>query len=222
MRIFILQHGLRDANSHYLGEALGWRRAIQQRDLTFELFIHRDATADVIAQSGGVPTFPYKPLMEIRHDPVSDELHGNLLFGEAFRKACAVLTDTVTANDLVITPHATAREIFGVSGWLRTVPAERRPKVAFVFINPNLNWTPKEDGSGATGDFSFTRFAANQLAEVAPRERVLYCADNRLLAKTMSDALNQTCRHSPMTIDYEIGGAGGTGGTEPPAPSAPP
>ena len=203
MHIFILQHGLCDTNSHYLGEAQGWRRAIQQRGLTFELFIHRDATAEIIAQSGGAPTFPYKPLMEIRHDPVSDELHGNLLFAEAFRRACAVLTDKVKADDLVIIPHATAREIYGVSGWLRTLSAERRPKTAFVFINPNLNWAPKEDGSGVSGDFSFIRFAANQMSEVAPKERVIYCADNDRLATTMSDAMNQVCRHSPMTMDYE-------------------
>ncbi|MBL4720906.1 MAG: glycosyltransferase [Alphaproteobacteria bacterium] len=202
MHIFVLQHGLRDYRSHYFVEALGWRRAFQHRNLTFTLHIHQDATPQTIEQSGGVPLFPFEPMKEMRQDPLADELHGFLYFSEAFRKACVALTDSVTADDIVIVPHATARELFGVAGWLRSLPKARRPRLAFVFINPGLRWEPIGETAQIKGNFSFHRFGANQLAEVLPPERVIYCADNHLLATTMAKVLNQPCSHSPMTIDY--------------------
>ena len=202
MRFYVLQHGLQDYHSHGFGEALGWRRAFQRRGLEFELYIHRDATPPVISQSGGVPVFPYEPMAEIARDPVSDDLHGNLFFGAAFGAACSALNDKISAEDVVIIPHATARELYGVLGWVRTLPKHRRPQVVFIFFHPNFRWEMSDDGKQVNGDFSFYRFCANQLAEIMPDNQVIYCADNDLLRETIARILNQSCSHCPMTIDY--------------------
>ena len=202
MRFFVLQHGLKDYHSHCFSEALGWRRAFRRRNLEFELYIHRDAMPSIVTESGGIPVFPHEPTAEIERDPVSDDLNGNLFYGEAFGSACSVLDEKVTAEDVVIIPHTTARELYGVLIWLRTLQEHRRPRVVFIFFHPNFLWRLSDDGKQLTGDVSFFRHSANQLADIAPSDRVIYCADNELLRAAMAWALNQRCSRCSMTIDY--------------------
>ena len=202
MRIFVLQHGLFDRHSHAFAEAFGWRRALARRGLAFELLIHRNAIPLVVEQTGGVPVFPFDPMAEVRRDPITDELQGFLFFGESFSNACSVLNEKVSAADVVIIPHLTARELFGIARWVRTIPENRRPKFAFVLINPDLRWKLSADGTKMNGNISFFRFGANQLAEVLPEGRVIYCADNPILRTTLATVLNQPCSECALTIDY--------------------
>ncbi len=202
MRFFVIQHGLRDRHSHALVEAFGWRRAFRRRGLEFDIFIHREATAQVIEQTGGIPAFPFAPMDEIDLDPVSDELHSYILLGEAFAQACSMLDEHIRATDVVIVPHANARELFGISRWLRTLAPDRRPRIVFIFINPELRWKLSDDRRSVVGEFSFYRLGANLLAELMPKDRVVYFADNQLLRETIANVLNRPCGHCPMTIDY--------------------
>ena len=141
-------------------------------------------------------------MQNIKRDPISDRLHGFVYFSEAFATDCKNLALELSSNDIVIIPHTTAKEVYGVSLWMRSIPSKNRPKVIFIFINPDFDWKIDYEKNKVNGDFSQFRLGANQLSSLLPKDHVKYFANNPLLAQTMKYVLSQECAICPMTIDY--------------------
>lgn len=203
MRLFLIQHGLRDLHSHDFNEALGWRRACDARGIELRHFVHKDATRQVIGECGATPQFPYEPQTHIKRDPVSDVLEGFIKFSRIFAHACRTFSDIIDSGDVVYVANATVREIYGLALWLETVPENRRPQVVFNFLVPDLRWHLTADRENFTGDISLYRFAANALEEAAGRTRIHICAGTGRLRKILEMALQLPCTLSPVPISYE-------------------
>ena len=173
-------------------------RRIKDRD---NFFCHLEAKEDVILTTGAKKLFPHNPNQTINNDPVCDHLAGFIGYSTRYFNACCKLTNFLKVDDVVIIPHTTSREIYGVARWMNTIPLENRPRIIFIFINPDFQWTIDESGC-VQGDFSQIRLGANILKDIMPIGRVHYFADNQLLAEPFARALDYPCKVCPMTIDY--------------------
>ena len=202
MRFIILESGLNDLHSHAFIETLSWEKACKKLNIDTLIFIHKEASSKIVKDTDGTPHFRYTPMQNIKQDPISDRLHGFVYFSEAFATDCKKLALELSSNDIVIIPHATAKEVYGVSLWMRSISRKNRPTVVFIFINPDLDWKIDYEKNKVNGDFSQFRLGANQLSSLLPKSHVKYYANNPLLAQTMEYVLNQECAICPMTIDY--------------------
>jgi len=200
VRIFLIQHGLEDRHTHFYGETLGWIRELRRRGIGFRLFAQRGAAPDIVAECGAEPLFPFAPGARVRKDPVSDRLETFLRFGAEFGKGCTAMGGDIAAQDLVIVAFATERELFGVSQWLRSVPAEKRPRIVFIHLIPDFDWKISDDGLSITGDMSFHRFAAHQMAEVSDRFHLF--ASSEKLGKALTGAYGRPCAVAPVPLAY--------------------
>ena len=202
MRFIILESGLNDLHSHAFIETLSWKKSCEKLNIDTLIFIHKEASSKIAKDTDGTPHFRYTPMQNIKQDPISDRLHGFVYFSEAFATDCKKLALELSSNDIVIIPHATAKEVYGISLWMRSIPSKNRPKVVFIFINPDFDWKINYEKNKVNGDFSQFRLGANQLSSLLPNGHVKYFANNPLLAQTMEYVLSQECAICPMTIDY--------------------
>jgi hypothetical protein len=200
VRIFLIQHGLKDRHAHFFGETLGWNQVFRQRRVDCRLFVHKDAEPSVLTECLGQPLFSFQPGERVMKDPISDRLEGFFRYSAEFQTGCAAMGGQIDSQDVVIVAFSTDREVYGVSRWLRTMPRRRRPCVIFIFLTPDFRWEIGEDRETVTGDISFHRFAANQMAEVS--DRFLILASNEKLRRALSGAFNQRCEVAPIPLVY--------------------
>lgn len=200
LRIFLIQHGLRDRRTHYYGETLGWVRELRRRGLEFRLLVHKDVDPAIVEEFGAEPVFAFWPGAHVRNDPVSDRLETFLRFGTDFASRCAKIGNDVTAQDVVIVAFSTDRELFGAAQWLYSVPASRRPHMVFNFLVPDFDWSVSADRQTATGEMAYHRFAGRQIASVSDRFHLF--ASNEKLSHLLAGAFAQPCRVAPMPMTY--------------------
>ena len=118
-RIFVVHHGLVDRHAHYFGEALGWIEACGARGIALRLYINRDASSEIVSALGARPVFPYASDARVETDPRCQQLSDFLELGAVFSRACGALEeDGVGADDLVVVPFASERDVFGAALWL--------------------------------------------------------------------------------------------------------
>ena len=169
MRIFLLQHGLKDRHTHFYGKTLGWIDALGRRQLDFKVYAHAEADPDIVEECGATPLFSFVPGARTIADPVTDQIDSFLRYSRRFARDCTAISDTVKATHIIVVAFATERELFGVAQWLVTTPKARRPHLVFHFVTPDFRWAVNKDRSAVKGDVGYYRFAANQLAKVSDR-----------------------------------------------------
>jgi hypothetical protein len=144
--------------------------------------------------------FSFVPGARVTKDPVSDRLESFIRYGAAFEEGCAAIEPTFEAQDIVIVAFSTDREVYGVARWLGTVPEDRRPRVVFIFMTPDFRWKVSGDRESLSGDVSFHRYAANQLAEVSDRFYLFAGSDK--LRGALTGAFGHPCAAAPMPQVY--------------------
>ena len=107
------------------------------------------------------------------------QLSDFLELGAAFSRACGALAeDGVGADDLVVVPFASERDVFGAALWLERLSPGARPMVAFTFMLPDFRWQVTDDRSKLMGDISYFGYAVVQASTMAGPEAPLnHCGD---------------------------------------------
>ena len=200
MRIFLLQHGLKDRHTYFYGETLGWIDALNRRQRDFKIYVHAEAEPDIVQECGATPLFSFAPGARTIADPVTDQIDSFLRYSRLFARDCAVLSDAVNATDILIVAFATERELFGAAQWLATIPEARRPHLVFHFVTPDFRWAVNEDRSAIKGDVGYYRFAANQLSEVSDRFHLFAGTDR--LCRALQGAFDRPVSLAPLPMAY--------------------
>ena len=200
MRIFLLQHGLKDRHTHFYGETLGWIDVLNLRGLSYEIFGHAEAEPDIVDECGAKPLFSFVPGARTIADPVTDQLDSFLRYSRQFAVDCAALSDKVEASDIVVVAFATERELFGTAQWLTTVPDTRRPHLVFHFVTPDFRWAVSDDRATIKGDVAYYRYAANQLAAVSDKLHLF--AGTEKLCPAMQGAFDRPVFTAPLPMTY--------------------
>ncbi len=198
-RIFIVHHGLVDRHAHYFGEALGWLDACRARGIKPHLYVNAKALPSIVERLGARPVFPYAPDANVEADPRCRQLSDYLLLGNGFARACRALeSDGVGANDLVVVPFASERDVFGAAIWLEQLPAAARPVLAFTFMVPDFRWQVSEDRSKLMGDISYYAYAGKRILGVLPARRLLLNGIDKRFRKTVAAAMQHPCGWVPL------------------------
>src|SRR5262249_16179545 len=147
--------------------------------------------------------FPFAADAILERDATCRQLSDFLRLSAAFAHAAQALeADGVGAEDLVLLPFATERDLFGAALWLQRLPQGRRPALAFVFYNPDLQWQVSEDRHHVTGDFSFFRYAVKRLRTVLPAGRILLFAADGRLRGLLERITRHPCTQIPLATHY--------------------
>ena len=217
MRIHLIQNGLADGQSHFLGLTLGWLEA--SRDLGFPMTVYgsRKMSGAVQRASGALPVFRYGPNAILMTEPAE---HRRLTsFMEAaltFSSDCrAIPIEGVEAHDLIVLDTGGAADMFGLALWLARLPPARRPRVLCQLHHLDHDLSFDAASGTVKGDVSPYRYALYKLARIAGRERIFLCAAGEMLARAAQAAFDHPCLRSPMPTRLVEAGAGPDG---PPAP----
>lgn len=202
MRLHLIQHGLADEHSHYAGEASAWHKALQGSD---SVAYSNAALPQELAQAlGAIPCFPYVADAVLDADPISREVADYLVLSQAFAQACQQqVSPRLAGNDLVLVTYCTQRELFGAALWLQTVPAHKRPRMAFIFHTPDLLWQVAPDRKQVAGPLGSWRHAARMLAGVLPAGRCCLAATNAALAQVLGKLLLQRVEVVPLVLPLQ-------------------
>ncbi len=168
--------------------------------MDYRILAHKDAKPSVVTECLGQPLFSFVPGARVKKDPVSDRLSGFLRYGAAFAKDCSAIDAQIKRDDVVVVTFSTEQEVYGVSKWLRTIPETQRPRVIFNFLIPDFRWEINEDRESMSGDISFHRYAANEMAALSSRFLIL--ASNEKLGRALSGAFNRRCEVAPVALIY--------------------
>ena len=201
MRLYIIQHHLTGKLGHTYNEILAWQRILPQFGCESKLFINRRADADVIADTGGVPVFPFRSGDRLNNDPVIGHLQNFTVLGTLFAQTLRDALPDVQADEAVVVPFSTDIEVYGVALWLAGIAANQRPRVVFIFHNPDYAWRMDEAGSMVSGDISFHRFAAHQMKQVLPADRMNFYATNNKLTKLLTEVMQVPFAKCPLPVD---------------------
>lgn len=201
MRLYLIQHFLIDKLGHAYNEILAWQRVLPTLGCEAKLFINRHADADVIADTGGAPVFPFRTGAVLNDDPLISHLHSFTVLGRLFAETLQNALPDVRADEAVVVPLSTDIEVHGVALWLAGLAANHRPKVAFIFHTPDLEWRIDETGSEVRGNISFHRYAAYQLKQVLPKDRMNFYATNNKLAKLLTEVMQVPFTECPLPVD---------------------
>lgn len=203
MRLFCIQHGLRDRHSHFLQESVGLVEACAARGLSLRLYAHRRLDPSLAAVTGAIPAFRHAAATALETDPVFGVLSDYIALGAAFAADCAALTaDGAGAGDLVLLPYAEAWSLHGLGLWLAGLPEERRPRVAAHVVIPERNWWLEDGRSRFTGDPAYIRHAATRLREAAPTGGAVLAASAPRLAQLVAALAEHPCRSVPLPMHY--------------------
>lgn len=199
-RLFIIHNGLIDRHSHYYGEARGWRDACRDRGITPRFYINSRALPAIVEELSAIPAFPHAADLILEHDgKVSDFI----TLSERFAGACTVLErDGITADDVIVVPYSTEREIFGTALWLEKIAVAQRPTIVFVFCVPDLSWTFDTERTKFSGDFSYFRYAMKRIRAVVSAETVVLYATTSRLAALLVQILQYPCEECPQPTYY--------------------
>ncbi|MDA0230213.1 MAG: hypothetical protein O3B21_08480 [Proteobacteria bacterium] len=209
MRLYLIQHHLVNKLGHAYNEILAWQRVLPQLGCEATVFINQHADADVIADTGGVPVFPFRSGQVLSDDPVISHLQSFTVLGRVFAETLRDALPDVRVDEAVIVPFSTDIEVHGVALWLAGLAATHRPKVTFIFHNPDFAWRLDEASSKLRGNISFHRFAAHQLKQLLPADRMNFYATNKKLAKLLTEVMQVPFAECSLPTDQfeEPGGA---------------
>jgi hypothetical protein len=202
MKIFFVQHGLKNYGGHFLHHTRAWRNAVLAAGFEWRGLGNQSLPPSLATALSVVPLFPHVPHAEIDPDPLSREITDLLYLSEQFASALSLVTD-IGAEDLVVVDFASDREMYGVARWLRQMPSERRPRVAFIVHIPDANWTTDADRRDLSGRIAHWRFAINQLRASVPTSRMFVGAIDSRLAGFLSTILGIKALVTPLISMFE-------------------
>lgn len=202
MKVFFVQHGLKNYSGHYLLATRAWRNAVLSAGLEWRGYAHQALPVSLATALDVVPLFPYVPYLDVDPDPLSREITDLLYLSEQFANALSLLTDA-GPEDLVVVDFASEREIYGMARWVRQLPADRRPKVAFLVHIPDANWTTDADRRDLTGRIAHWRFSINQLRASLPVSNIFVAAIDSRLAGFLTTILDLTTHVTPLVSMFE-------------------
>lgn len=201
MRVFFIQNGLVDRETHYFDETAVFQEAFGRRGIGFRPYIGTRAAADIVSELGAVPCFPLASDATLPCEPGLEELHEFLRKGDSFAMACRRLEqDGVGAEDLVIVAFSSEAEMHGMAGWLRTLAKGKRPRVAFVFHNPDFRW-PVRDGQ-VVANGRYHRYAWLEMAEAVGEGRFHVWATTEALGRVLGKMMGHRCGWLPLAKVY--------------------
>ncbi len=199
MKWHLIQHGFRDIQTHYRGEAQCWLTDMGSRQ--WQGYAHQTLDSELAQALNMRPCFTFLPDMFVDPDPVSREVNDLLCLSDQFALDCAQhITPELSGDDVVVVTYSTPREILGAAKWLGTLDAGARPRLVFVFHLPSLEWHVSTDLLDIAGSVSGWRFAANALRRQVDLDRVLICATNQPLAQVLSTIFAWEVVETPLIL----------------------
>ena len=201
MRLQLIQHHLVNRLGHSYNEALAWKRVLAEQGHELRLFINRAAQPEMIADTGGIALFPFRSGDVVSQDPVIGRLQSFSALGPLFAKTLLEAMPDIAAADVVVVPYSTDVEVHGAALWLAQLPAERRPRMVFIFHNPDYAWRVNLETSKVAGNISFHRFAAHRIKQLLPAERRHFYATEEKLAGLLSNVMELPFSQCPVPVE---------------------
>ena len=207
-RLFLLHQGLVDRHSHYYGEALGWREACREQGIAAHLYVNREADPALVAELSAVPAFAHATDAVLEPDKLCQPLADFITVSESFAQGCRALErDGIGGSDVAVVTYASERDLYGAALWLERLPAQQRPRLVFIFYQPDFGWTIDRERNRLDGDFSRMRYGMKRLRAVLPAGKLAVYATTIGLAKALEPIIEYPCGVCPMPTYYGAAGA---------------
>jgi glycosyltransferase involved in cell wall biosynthesis len=182
MKVHVLQHGLEDMHSHYYGESLHLKKAIEDMGAECALYVYTGCEAALVKELNAKPIFRYPADQGFDPDPLSKELSTFVVCGAAFAEALSKhLPQQFAADEWILVPYTTQVEAYGMGMWLNSIPKGTRPKVMLFCHRPELAWRADVSRLKMQANSSFWRWSGHLMAKaVGPDNVKLATGDVRL------------------------------------------
>jgi hypothetical protein len=117
-------------------------------------------------------------------NPTSAEQCEFVSLGNAFGSALANhLPKEFTPEEIIYIPYARQNEAHGVALWLKTIPADKRPKIVLFCYRPEFRWSLNDDRTRFEGNFTYWRAVGSELiGQLDSKNILLASTDHRLSA----------------------------------------
>ena len=201
MRIWVIENGLLDHTGHHFNNSVGLRDECARRGIQTHFLVHRSADPRVIRMFDARPLFDFGPYDLASNDPLAGPLENLILQGRAFGQSLASIGDELRADDLVLAPSTLQNELYGFALALARMTPEQRPRLALTLIVENF-FAPGTRGLGLGA--ALYRFAARQLTQVTPVERLLLGANGPAMASAYAQVLGLPVSEFPIPKLYPV------------------
>ncbi|BBK43972.1 hypothetical protein STVA_39920 [Allostella vacuolata] len=202
MRVHLIQNGLVDRHSHYLGLTMGWLEAGRDLGIPITVYGGTRIVPEVRQETGALPIFHYQADVALPRDSADLQRVATFVeLGIAFAAGCqAIPPGSIAPGDLVVLDFASAPDMFGLALALGALPPARRPRVLCQFHVLDYELARDATDGPPAGDISTYRYAIRKLAATVGRDRVFLCTAAPALARALSRIFDHPCRLSPMPI----------------------
>ncbi|HMK69187.1 MAG TPA: hypothetical protein VK433_11610, partial [Stellaceae bacterium] len=203
-RLYVIHHGLENRRSHFYGEGLGWVAACRERGVDLSLYVHRTATPSIAEQLHAHASFRHRAGTASIARLMGGTSGDHAIIVNWFAEDCTSLeAEGIGRDDIVVVTFASEIEVMGAALWFERVPAERRPRLVFIFHRePCLHLSMQEDRAGVNADFSDFMAAIARLKSTLPPERMSLLATTPHLAALLRSVAQHPCAEAPHPSFY--------------------
>ncbi len=163
MRFFFIDNGLRSKEGHHFILTVGAKETLERLGHEVRIYCNLAAPREVLERLDARPLFPHAPYDRVSRDNLADPVESMLTRGPIFAECLKKLYDDgLTASDVIWHPSFLHCELFGWSGFLRSVPKEQVPH---IFLNACMDWChDRTTGQESPGHQVAYRVAGRALA----------------------------------------------------------
>ncbi len=183
MKVHVLQHGLQDMHSHYYGESVHLKQAIEGMGAECALYVFSGCDPALVSALNAHPIFSVPADHGFDPDPLSKELSGFVVCGTAFAESLSKhLPKRYAADEWILVPYTTQVEAYGMGLWLNSLPTGARPKVVLFCHRPELIWQCDPTRSKMQANPSFWRWSGHLMVKAVGADNVTLATGDARLA----------------------------------------
>ncbi|WP_143070552.1 glycosyltransferase family 4 protein [Polynucleobacter asymbioticus] len=184
VHIHLLHNSLSSFHSHPYGEAIAYIEALKAMGGTSTIYANTACDSRIVHDLKALPVFPYATDSMVDTNPTSAEQSEFVSLGNAFGSALANhLPKEFTPEEIIYIPYARQNEAHGVAIWLKTIPADKRPKIVLFCYRPEFRWSLNDDRTRFEGNFTYWRAVGSELiGQLDSKSILLASTDHRLSA----------------------------------------
>jgi len=189
IHIHLLQNSLSSFHSHPYGESLAYLEAFKALGVDASIYANKACTPEIIKHLNAQPIFLYATDSMVDANPSSAEQSEFTQLGHHFGSALTThLPKEFSQSDIVYAPYARQNEAHGIALWLRSISADKRPKIVLFCYRPEFRWSLNHERTRFNGNFTYWRAVGNELIELVGRQNILLATTDDRLSKTLQAA----------------------------------
>ena len=189
IHIHLLQNSLSSFHSHPYGESLAYLEAFKVLGVEASIYANKACAPEIIKQLNAQPIFHCATDSIVDTNALSAEHSEFSQLGHHFGSALdAHLPKVFSPSDIIYVPYARQNEAHGITLWLKTVPADKRPKIVLFCYRPEFRWSLNHERTHFEGNFAYWRAVGKELIDQVGRQNILLATTDDRLSATLQAA----------------------------------